>query len=56
MGWAKEGMWKGRSESRGRADLGEAARNGKKHLIRVCVLMSTQQNLAGDRLPLFLLQ
>ena len=25
VGWVKEGMWKGRGESRGRADLGEAA-------------------------------
>lgn len=41
VGWAKEGMWKGRGESRGRTDLGEAARNGKKQLTRVYVLMST---------------
>ena len=41
VGWAKEGMWKGRGESRGRADLGEAARNGRKQLIRVYVPMST---------------
>lgn len=33
VGWAKKGMWKRRVESRGRAGLGEAARNGKKQLI-----------------------
>lgn len=30
VGLVKEGMWKGRVESRGETELGEAARNGKK--------------------------
>lgn len=39
-------MLKGRRKSKGRADAGEAARSGKKQLIRVYVLISVQQNLA----------
>ena len=39
-------MLKGRRKSKGRADVGEAARSGKKQLIRVYVLISVQQNLA----------
>lgn len=51
MGWGKQGVKRERDESKVREHLGEAARNGRKQLIRDYVLIPMQQNLAGDKLP-----